>query len=285
MLKSIFFLPTIIYICTININLQLSKILKIDYFHSESRSRGYNGISVDIEECRDHLQSSVKNNLVDREEKDDTLERLRALKEETGFDVNDGLLADIQALEQESIQAQNFRVGEAYAEIILEQNFSWDARNPKGNKTGADLVGFIEMEGQVLFLFGEVKTSSEIANRPPQVMTSSDGIENQLKDLYNNRTKRQILISYLKSKMRHFHDDHPFKVDYQASERAYYSNPENYHLTGVLIRDVEPHEQDLAASYNRLKTHILEPKGLNLIALYLPIQQKDWMKIINQEVV
>lgn len=267
--------------------------MKIDYYHSESKCRGYNGISVDIEECRGHLQSSVKNNLVDREEKDDTLERLRALKEETGFDANDGLLADIQALEQESLQTQNFRVGEAYAEIILEQNFScrfhWnelrDARNPKGNKTGADLVGFIEMEGQVLFLFGEVKTSSEIANRPPQVMTSSDGIENQLKDLYNNRTKRQILISYLKSKMRHFNDDHPFKVDYQASERAYYSDPENYHLTGVLIRDVEPHEQDLSASYNRLKTHILEPKGLNLIALYLPIQQKDWMEIINQEVV
>jgi hypothetical protein len=131
--------------------------MNVLYEHIESAKRNYQGIGLDEQECREHLQGLVKDNLLDREEREDTLERLRALRDETGFEVSDGLLADIQALVGENVQVQNFRVGEAYAEVILEQAFScrfyWnelrDARNPKGNKTGADLVGFIEVGGQV----------------------------------------------------------------------------------------------------------------------------------------
>jgi hypothetical protein len=264
--------------------------LRIEYQNIESTGRGYQGISLDKKECREYLQGLVRDNLLDREERDSTLEQLRALKDETGFEVSDGLLADIKALEDESIQVQNFRVGEAYAEVILEQAFScrfyWnelrDARNPKGNKTGADLVGFIELEGQVLFLFGEVKVSSE-CNFPPSVMTGAKGIEVQLKDLYLNPTKRQILISYLKSKTSHLPNEHPFKTDFNLGLRAYYSNPENYQLIGVLIRDVEHNERDLTISYQRLSTRILDPIGLKLLALYLPIHQIDWLNIINEE--
>lgn len=265
--------------------------MRVDYQHNESDCRGYQGIVLDTEECRAHLQGPVKDNLLDREEQDDMLQRLRTLRDETGF-ASEGLLADIQALEDANVKVQNFRVGEAYAEVILEQEFScrfyWnelrDTRNPKGNKTGADLVGFIEVDEQVLFLFGEVKTSSETANRPPQVMTGADGIERQLRDLYTNRIKRQILISYLKNKVREFGADHPFRLDYDTSERAYYSNPEDYHLTGVLIRDIESDERDLSASYQRLRTRILEPARLKLLALYLPILQEEWMATINEEI-
>jgi hypothetical protein len=265
--------------------------VSIEYQHNESNTRNYQGISFDDQECRYHLQGLVKDNLLDREEREDTLERLKALRDETGFVASDDLLADIIALEDDSLKVQNFRVGEAYAEVILEHAFScrffWnelrDARNPKGNKTGADLVGFIEVNGQVLFLFGEVKTSSETANRPPHVMTGADGIENQLRDLYDDRRKRQILISYLKSKMRLFATDHPFKMDYSASERAYYSGIQDYHLIGVLVRDVEPDESDLSHSFSRLRTQILEPVGLKLLALYLPIQKEEWLNIINEE--
>ncbi len=264
--------------------------MRIDYQHNESNGRGYQGISLDEQECREHLQGRVKDNLLDREERSDMLERLRALNEETGF-ASERLLADIQDFENENVQVQNFRIGEAYAEVFLEQAFScrfyWnelrDARNPSGYKTGADLVGFIEVEGQVLFLFGEVKTSSETANRPPKVMTGADGIERQLRDLYRNRGKRQILISYLKNKILLFPENHPFKLDFIFGLRAYYSNPEDYQLIGVLIRDVEPEERDLSLSYGRLRTQILEPVGLKLLALYLPIQQKEWLDIINEE--
>lgn len=263
--------------------------MNVLFEHIEFPNRSYQGVSIDEQECCHHLQNAVWDNLQDSQEWQDSLERLRALRDETGFDASDGLLADIQALENEEIEVQQFRVGEAYAEVILEQGFScrfhWnenrDTRNPKGNKTGADIVGFIEVEDQVLFLFGEVKTSSETANRPPQVMTGAKGVENQLRDLYNDRSKRLVLISYLKNKMRHFPEGHQFRTDFEASQRAYYSGIEYYHLFGVLVRDVEADEKDISSSYERLKNHILEPKGIKLMAVYLPICKEEWVEIIN----
>lgn len=264
--------------------------MNVVYSHEESIKRRYIGIAIDNAECIAQFTSNVKDNLLDREEWQDSLNRLRALREETGFTASDVLLADIQALEDEEIETQQFRIGEAYAEIVLEQEytcrFHWnenrDARNPKGNKTGADLVGFIEVENQILFLFGEVKTSSEVTNRPPQVMTRSDGIESQLRDLYNDRSKRLILISYLKSKMRHYPTGHPFQSDFEASCRAYYSNDCDYQLIGVLVRDVGPDHRDISISYNRLRSQILEPKGIKLLALYLPFRKEEWNGIINE---
>lgn len=264
--------------------------MNVVYDHIETTRRSYQGIVLDKYECYGHLKGLVKDNLLDREEWQDSLTRLRALRDETGFVASDELLADIQALENQKVETQQFRVGEAYAEIILEQEFTcrfhWnesrDARNPKGNKTGADLVGFIEVDSQVLFLFGEVKTSSETAKRPPQVMTSADGIERQLRDLYNDRSKRLILISYLKNKMRHYPAEHPFRMDFEASERAYYSGDYDYQLIGVLVRDVDPDERDISLSYSRLKNQILEPKGIKLLAMYLTIRKEEWPSIINE---
>ena len=264
----------------------------VEYSHIDSSRRQYQGVVIDEQECRDHLIGDVKDNLLDREEWQDSLDRLRALKDDTGFDGNQELLADIQALENEEIETQIFRIGEAYAEILLEQGctcrFHWnenrDARNPKGNKTGADIVGFFEMDGQVLFLFGEVKTSSETANRPPQVMTGAKGIESQLRDLHSDRNKRLILITYLKSKMRHFPEAHIFRTDFESSIKAYYSHESDYQLIGVLIRDVEADERDISHSYNRLKTQILDPRGIKLLALYLPFKKEEWLEIINENI-
>jgi hypothetical protein len=230
-------------------------------------------------------------NLLDREELQFSIDNIKALRDETGFDANEELLINIQALEEEEVNTQTFRIGEAYAEIILEQQFScrfhWnenrDTRNPKGNKTGADLVGFIEVDSQILFLFGEVKTSSETATRPPQVMTGADGIERQLRDLYNDRAKRLILISYLQNKMRHFPQGHQFRNDFESGNRAYYSGAGNYQLVGVLVRDVDPDHRDVSVSYNLLKEHVLAPKGIKLLALYFTIAKEQWLDIINEK--
>jgi hypothetical protein len=269
----------------------IKRTLRTEYQHIETVKRGYHGISLDEQGCHDNLKGLVKDNLLDRAEWKDSLIRLRALRDETGFIASDELLADIQALENQEVETQLFRVGEAHAEIMLEQEFMcrfhWnenrDSRNPKGNKTGADLVGFIEVEDQVLFLFGEVKTSSETVNRPPQVMTSADGIERQLRDLYNDRSKRLILISYLKNKMRHYQEGHPFRKDFETSERAYYAGVCDYQLIGVLVRDVDPEERDVSLSYGRLRDHILEPKGIKLLAMYLPFRKEEWLSIINED--
>lgn len=262
--------------------------MNTEYQNTETFNRGYQGISFTETECIQHLQGSVKDNLLDREEREDTLERLRALQAETGFNTSEQLLVDIQALEREIVNERIFRIGEAYAEIILEEHFfcrfHWnelrDARNPKGNKTGADLVGFIEMNGEILFLFGEVKTSSE-DRRPPQVMTYADGMEKQLLDLYNDSKKRLILISYLKNKAKLFSEAHQFKNDLNEGIKNYYSETNKYQLIGVLVRDIESDEQDILPSYNMLKTEILEPTGLHLIALYVPISSENWLETIN----
>lgn len=182
---------------------------------------------------------------------------------------------------------RDWRIGEALAEVVLEEKFlcrfHWnelrDARNPKGNKTGADLVGFSESAGTVYFLFGEVKTSSETNNRPPQVMTQADGMEDQLKELYLNQKKRQILITYLQSKVRELPLTHPFKEDYNSALHSYYID-EIYQLMGILIRDVEMDHRDVSESYTRLKESILDPVGIKLIGLYTSISKKDWSNII-----
>lgn len=255
------------------------------YQQEDLVTRGYLGMSADEPSFTAHLKGAVKDNLSDREQRESMVDSLRNLQAETGFSPA-GLLVDIQALEEDNIAEQNFRVGEAYAEVILKESFNcklhWnqlrDARNPKGNRTGADLVGFIEVDSDVLFLFGEVKTSSEIANRPPQVMTSADGIERQLSDLYTDHRKRMILISYLQNKVRSLDSSDPFKVDFQKALKNYYNR---YQLIGVLVRDVSVDERDLSVSYERLKTTILSPVGIRLLALYVPIEQPNWLTVIN----
>ncbi len=114
-------------------------------------------------------------------------------------------------------------------------------------------------------------------------MTNADGIENQLRDLHNNLEKRRILISYLQNKARLFSDGHMFKNDLNAGIRAYYTEGVNYQLIGVLVRDVEPDEQDICSSYVRLKEQVLEPIGLKLLALYLPIPKAQWLGIVKGE--
>jgi hypothetical protein len=135
------------------------------------------------------------------------------------------------------------------------------------------VTSVIKFEGEVLFLFGEVKTSSE-DRRPPQVMTCEKGLENQLRDLYKDEKKRLILIKYLGNKARLYPEGHIFKEDYNAAIRTYYSpnNLTKYQLMGILIRDIEPSEEDLSRSYQRLREEILEPVGLKLIAIYVPLR-------------
>jgi hypothetical protein len=263
--------------------------LKIVYQYIDTINRGFQGFLSDELQCHSYLKGPVKDNLIDREQRDELLNSLKTLKSDTGFDINDQLLADIQALENDEVNVRNFRIGEAYAEIVLEENFQcrfhWnelrDTRNPKGNKTGADLVGFIEVDGQALFLFGEIKTSSEAAH-PPQVMTYEKGMEKQLCDLFDKDEKRRVLISYLQNKARLFEDGHQFKEDFNASIKAYYAANGNYQLVGVLVRDTEPVKEDVSESYHRIKEQILEPTGLNLLALYVPVQKSKWLKIMNE---
>lgn len=72
----------------------------------------------------------------------------------TGFDSE-----NLQAVFDTMPKVSNFRIGELVAEKIVESRYSAkftynsdrDLKNPNSNNTGADLVGFIEMEGYRIF--------------------------------------------------------------------------------------------------------------------------------------
>lgn len=261
-----------------------------EYNHSENSYRGYKGVSFTEKDTQSMLTGKVKDLLLDTPQREFMLDRLNALKNDTGFNCSDTLLIDIKALGYQNIDVQDFRIGEAIAEVVLGEHFScrfyWnelrDARNPKGNKTGADLVGFIEIDNKVLFLFGEVKTSSQ-KKSPPQVMTNPTGIEEQLKDLYTKQQKRLILISYLQNKLQLQNNGSNFQTNFYNAVGYYYksgSEP-NYLLYGVLVRDTYSNENDLKPSYNKLKNEVLNSAGLKLLAIYLPISKNEWLNIIN----
>jgi hypothetical protein len=91
--------------------------MRIEYEHTDTIRRYYQGISFEEDECRAHFSGSVKENLLDKEERDKQLENLRSLQAKTGFKATDQLLLDIQALENKKVSVQTFRIGEAYAEI------------------------------------------------------------------------------------------------------------------------------------------------------------------------
>ncbi|MCA1920373.1 MAG: hypothetical protein LDL38_13295 [Flavobacterium piscis] len=263
--------------------------MKQEYQYIESGIRDYIGVSFSDIEYKELLKNEVKNKLLDTSQIKEMLSIFNALKSETGFETSETLLMDIQALENQNVDVQNFRIGEALVEVCLEKNFNcrfyWnelrDARNPKGNKTGADLVGFIEIKNEILFLFGEVKTSSE-RKSPPQVMTNPTGIENQLSDLYRYQNKRLILISYIQNKISL--SNNFFKKDFDNAIRSYYqSNGSKYLLYGVLVRDTGVNKDDIKKSYDKLKEQILDQIGLRLLAIYVSIPIDSWLKIINGE--
>jgi len=262
--------------------------MNIVYQYIDANIRDCKGISFVDNEFNQILKNEVKNKLLDTPQRKEMISVLNALKSETGFEASETLLLDIQALQNQNVDVQDFRIGEALAEVCLENHFNcrfyWnelrDTRNPKGNKTGADLVGFIEIDNEVLFLFGEVKTSSE-QKSPPQVMTNPDGIENQLKNLYDDQNKRLILISYIKNKLG-LNNNSNFKKDFDNAIRSYYrSNGSKYLLYGVLVRDTGVNENDIKQSYDKLKNEIFNPIGLRLLAIYVSIPKNQWLNIIN----
>jgi len=263
--------------------------MNIEYQYIESVFKDYKGVSFSDIEYKELLKNEVKDKLLDTPQRNEMISNLKALKSETGFEVSERLLLDIQYLQNPKVDVQDFRIGEAFAEICLEKHFNchfyWnelrDARNPKGNKTGADLVGFIEIGNEILFLFGEVKTSSE-QKSPPQVMTNPTGIENQLRDLYRDQNKRFNLILYIQSKIG-VSNNINFQNDFNEAIKNYYrQNEGKYMLYGILVRDTtDVNENDVKVSYNKLKNEMLDHIGLRLLAIYVSIPKNQWLKIIN----
>lgn len=168
---------------------------------------------------------------------------------------------------------ESWRVGEAIAEAYLTDHrtctFPWpdsrDERKSGSSLPGADLAGFHADEAGDRFAFGEVKTSGE-AKYPPQAMHGRTGLKQQIEDLRDRVDIRDQLVRYL----GHRANGAAWKPRYQAAGKRYLANNADVSVFGVLVRDVDPHEDDLRVRIKKLAPDCPDGIGIELLSLYLP---------------
>lgn len=157
-----------------------------------------------------------------------------------------------------------WKAGECIAECFLEDSKEavlpnpHRSRNPRASPAGPDLVGFSKENAQTLFLFGEVKTSSE-ERSPPSVMNR---MASQLKGIASSGSKREGLIGWLVRELEPGQGE-----DLLAALRSYRSGM--YRIVGALVRDTKPQESDISTACSKIKR--LSGCMLALYALYLPV--------------
>jgi len=174
----------------------------------------------------------------------------------------------------EAHTVHDWQIGEAMAEAYLVDHrqceFPWpsgrDLRNPEASPAGADLVGFQAHKGSVRFAFGEVKTSTE-AKWPPQVVTGRHGLAQQLEELRDSRqVKDHLAIVYL----AHRAPRTDWESRYRSAAARYLAKESDVSLFGFLVRDVEPHLEDLSSRTANLADNCPPDTSIELHAVYLP---------------
>ena len=170
-------------------------------------------------------------------------------------------------------QLEDWRVGEAIAETYLLTHracyIPWpdgrDERKSGSSLPGADLVGFGKDTKGDCFAFGEVKTSRQ-NQYPPGVVFGRGGLKQQLEDLRDQKSITDNLMKYLGHRAK----TAPWRPSYQAASRRYLINSSDIHIYGVLIRDVEPNEDDLRTRVQGLSKDCPQETSIELLAIYLP---------------
>lgn len=168
---------------------------------------------------------------------------------------------------------EDWRVGEAIAEAYLTEHrdclFPWpdgrDERKSGSSLPGADLVGIQHDAQGDRFAFGEVKTSGE-AKYPPGALYGRTGLKQQLEDLRDKVGIRHDLFKYLGHRAKNSNWVDRFR---DASKR-YLANVADVQLFGVLVRDVEPHEDDVRVRVRKLSDGCPAGTDIELLAVYLP---------------
>lgn len=236
------------------------------YRHGAAPCAGV-GISWSADEFNDALEGRIESIVFDDDGKIDLEEILSSLAE-TEF-AQDGLRKALSDPEE----IEDWRVGEAIAEAYLTDHrscsFPWpdgrDERKSGSSLPGADLVGFKTDEDGDVLAFGEVKTSTE-AKYPPGAMYSRTGLKKQLEDLRDRERIRDDLLKYLCHRAK----SAPWRSRFESACRRYLQDKADVHLYGVLVRDVEPHEDDLRVRVTNLGKGCPEKTCIELLALYLP---------------
>ena len=231
--------------------------------------------AVSEEECRKYFARRVSAKIAESDGAEILRQHLIEL-ETTGFNLS-GLYGQVES----SPEAKDWEIGEAFAEIVLEDEheamFPWptsfDKRTRKASLPGPDIVG-LQRHATPRFVFGQVKSSSE--NRvPPQVINSTDDcLRNQMTQLLHNSAAQQQLISWLLVRMHGTEWEAAFT---EALER--YSEGDLW-LVGVLVSGGRvPAEKDLTSICVEI-AH--QPGGteVHLLGFYLPFHKNEWVNIV-----
>lgn len=228
------------------------------------------GISWTQEELDDAIGNPVAAVVFDEEGKAD-IHDLLATVADTEFE-HEGLERVLEPPQD----VEDWRVGEALAECYLVEHrecfFPWpdgrDERKEGSSLPGADLVGFQADANGDRFSFGEVKTSQE-DNHPPQAMYGRTGLKKQLEDLRDNQKIRDGLMKYLGYRAR----GASWQSRYQSASKRYLANSSDVSLYGMLVRDVDPHEDDIRVRVRKLSQDCPGGTQIELLGLYLPSGQ------------
>lgn len=196
-------------------------------------------------------------------------------------DVDPGYISKFLA--SDHIDDIEWKIGESLAEAILEAdesrqvvwpwNHTRDLRSPNASLPGADLVGFSRDQDGWMFLFGEVKTSSDSAC-PPNVMHGKKGMAWQLVDAATSIGAHRTLIYWLRLRCstqetrEHYAD---------AMSRLLRSEGKAIHLVGMLLRDTNnPNPNDISGPAKKLASVVCAPGCGEVCAWYFPVPIQQW---------
>jgi len=197
----------------------------------------------------------------------DRIREILLLADLTGFSS-----AGAAELLRDDVRSEEWRVGEALAEAYLLDNHRclfpwrsrWDLRNPRGVPPGADLVGFYEDGQESRFAFGEVKTSAQ--GDHPSVMRGEGGLPAQIIDLRDRADLRRWLVQYLTLRAQ----GQPWWDRFKAALTAFFRNPRDFVIFGVLVREAAPNPTDLANCATKVADGCPTETRIHLRGLYLP---------------
>lgn len=173
---------------------------------------------------------------------------------------------------------ESWQIGESFSECFLEDHRgaffpypSWqDLKNQDASPAGADLVGYDCQNDSTVFLFGEVKTSSQ-DHHPPSVVND---LKRQLLDLQSHKTLNQLLL-WLGGKNKTQKD----KQDFSKSLAEYVKGI--FKIVGILIRDTILDKRDLEDAFAHLADALRPAIILEMLAIYLPVPLNTIPRIMD----
>jgi len=234
---------------------------------------------VDGDAFSEYLSSRVRSRLIDEEYVVPFQEDLRGLA--TGTSMDSSFLETLLA---SPVEKEAWEVGEALAECLLEDegarwpwNMERDKRTPRASLPGADLIGFMEKNGEATLILGEVKTSAD-SQAPPQVMTGKSGMIQQLEQLSKNNDIHMTILKWLCARCT----TPAMRQLYESAVKKYLNSTcRDVILFGFLMRDTLPNELDLKNRGNALAKIATLPMQIQLNAWYFPHPINKWPILIE----